>query len=172
MDFVELTDPQKKELIRKAYDLGYEYEQKYGNCPQCTIAAIQDVFGIVDDIVFKASHGLAGGVGLSSKGTCGAVSGGVMVISALRGRDRPDFHSGRSRKCYDLSRHLSEKLESKYGGILCCQIQKTIMGKSFNLSNRDEFKAFEEAGGHRDKCPEVVGTVVSYIAEMIVAGEI
>lgn len=172
IEYVNLSDPEKKELIEKAYKLAYEYEQSYGNCPQCVIAAIQDVFEMIDDSVFKAACGLAGGAGLSSKGTCGALSGAIMIISALKGRERANFHEGRSGKCYKLSGEVIDKFEEKYGGILCHQVQQCIMGKSFDLSKREEFKAFEEAGGHKDKCPEVVGSTARCIAEMIVYGEL
>jgi hypothetical protein len=51
----------KQDKISKAYSLAYNNEQNYGCCPQCVLAAIQDVLGIVDNETFKASHGLAGG---------------------------------------------------------------------------------------------------------------
>lgn len=171
-DFVSLTDLEKSELVERAYEIAYKYEQEYGNCPQCVIGAIQDVFGIIDDSVFKASHGLAGGVGLGSHGNCGAITGAVMIISSLQGRERADFASGRNRKNYKLSKEMADKFEGKYGGILCKEIQTRIMGKSFDLNIKDEFEAFEEAGGHDDKCPEVVGTAARYIAELIVSGKI
>lgn len=172
VDIANLTDAQKNELVEKTYNLAYEYEQKYGNCPQCTIAAIQDVFGIIDDSLFKASYGLGAGTGLTSKGSCGAMSAVVMVISALKGRERADFHGGRNEKCYELSRGVIAEFEKKYGGILCNQVQKSMMGKSYDLSKSDEFKAFEEAGGHKDKCPDAVGTAARYVAELIVNGEL
>ena len=172
IEFVNLPDSRKKELIEKAYELAYEYEQKYGNCPQCTIAAIQDVFGIIDDSLFKGACGLAAGTGLSSKGNCGALTGAVMIISALKGRDRANFHEGRSSKCYELSREVIGRFEEIYGGILCHQVQQCIMGNSYDLSKREEFRAFEEAGGHKDKCPEVVGNAARFIAEMIVSGKL
>lgn len=168
--YKDLSCSEKKKLIEKAYQLGYEYEQKYGNCPQCTIAAIQDVFGIIDDTIFKSAYGLAAGIGLTSKGNCGALSAGVMIISLLKGRDRGSFQSGRYPECYSLSKDMVEKFEDKYQGILCHEIQRTIMGRSFDLSNPREFEAFENAGGHNDKCPDVVGSAAAYIAELIVNG--
>jgi hypothetical protein len=75
----------------KAYRLAFNYESKYGNCPQCVIVAIAEVFSLELDELFKASHGLAGGVGASGSGTCGVLSGGVIVLSHLRGRRRKHF---------------------------------------------------------------------------------
>lgn len=171
-EFAGIPEEQKQELIEKAYQLAYEYEQKYGNCPQCTVAAIQDTFGILDDNVFKAVYGLAAGIGLSSKGNCGGLIAAILVVSSLQGRDRQNFQAGRYPECYALSRKMAQKFEQKYGSILCHGIQKKIFGESFDLSDPQQFAAFEEAGGHQDKCPEVVGNAARWIAEMIVNGEI
>ena len=35
------TGGKGKEIIEKAYQLGREYTEKYGNCAQCSLAAIQ-----------------------------------------------------------------------------------------------------------------------------------
>ncbi len=172
VDFKGLKEEEKTKLVEKAADLGYKYEQEYGNCPQCTIAAIQDTFSIPDDNLFKAVYGLAAGMGLSSKGNCGALSAAVMIIGERIGRERSDFNKGRNPKCYALSKQVMEKFEEKYGSLLCNQIQTRIMGKSFDLSKEDEYAEFEKAGGHNDKCPEVVATAVRYVAEMIINGEI
>mgnify|MGYP001048095818 CR=1 FL=1 len=40
----------------RAYRLAFEYESKYGCCPQCVIAAVEDVFNLKMDDVFKAGH--------------------------------------------------------------------------------------------------------------------
>ena len=170
--FVNLSDKEKKDLVQKASDLGYQNERNFGNCPQSTIAAIQDVFGLIDDNTFKQAYGLGAGVGLTSKGTCGALAAGVMIISSLQGREKLDFKSGMNKKCYELSKNLLDKVESYYGGILCYEIQNKIMGNSFDLNKQEEVKAFEEAGGHDDKCPSVIRVVTEFIGEMIVNGEI
>lgn len=167
-----LSKEQKEELVEKAYQLGYEYEQECGCCSQCTVAAIQDTFGILDNDLFKAVYGMGAGIGLTGKGSCGALAAGVLVIGALRGRERTDFHGGRNPQCYALARQLLERFESKYRSSLCSGIQECKFGRSFDLTDRLQRFAFEEAGGHRDKCPEVVGTAARWVAEMIVNGEI
>jgi len=51
----------KKELLEKAYRLGFEYEKIYRGCSQCAIAAIHNTLDIRDESVFKAGTGLATG---------------------------------------------------------------------------------------------------------------
>jgi C_GCAxxG_C_C family probable redox protein len=163
------ADPQAvQEITRRAYSLAYENEQKYGGCPQCVLAAIQDVLGIVDDATFKASHGLAAGGGLSTGGTCGALAGGMLALSAKCGRDRAHFGNGRFMQSYELGKRLHDRFVAKFGSPICAEVQTKLMGRPFNMWDAKDFKAFEEAGGHRDKCTDVAGTVAGWTAEMLI----
>jgi hypothetical protein len=171
--FTSLSESKKRELVNKAYRLGYEYVQKYGNCTQCVIAAIQDVFGCIDDAVFKSGCALAAGYGLTSRATCGALNGAGMVISSLQGRERENFASGRYGRCYSQAKEMMNRFIEEYGSCLCFEVQQKLFdGKSYDLSIREEFIEFEAAGGHRDKCPAVVGAVAQWVAELIVENKI
>lgn len=83
----------KRQAAERAYALGFEYEQKYENCAQCLLAAVHELVGGVDEALFKASHNLAGGGGLTTKGTCGALSGGMLAFGSRYGRER-ELHQG------------------------------------------------------------------------------
>ena len=48
-----------RELLDKAYELGYRYEKDYRGCSQCALAAIYDTLKIHDDNVFKSATGFA-----------------------------------------------------------------------------------------------------------------
>lgn len=158
----------EQEIIGRAYSLGYENEQKYGCCPQCVLAAIQDVLGIVDDATFKASHGLAAGGGLSTGGTCGALAGGMLALSAKCGRDRAHFGNGRFMQSYELGKLLYDRFVAEFGSPICAEVQTRLLGRPFNMWDAKDYKAFEEAGGHRDKCPKVAGKVASWTTEMLI----
>ena len=163
------AEPQNaQELADRAYSLAYENEQKYGCCPQCVLAAIQDVMGGVDDATFKASHGLAAGGGLSAGGTCGALAGGMLALSAKYGRDRAQFGKGRFLESYQLAKRLNDRFVAEFGSPICGEVQTKIIGRPYNLWDPQDLKAFNEAGGHRDKCPKVVGTVAGWTAEMLI----
>jgi len=71
------------------------------DCCQSTIAAIQDTIGCRNDDIFRAGCLLAGGLGFSSKGTCGALVGATMVIGQLYGRTRAEFDFDAKRKIDD-----------------------------------------------------------------------
>lgn len=155
-------------MPEKAYALAYEFEQKYGACSQCVIAALQETIGGVDDTVFKAAHALAGGGAKTGQGTCGALAGGMMSISAIYGRERTSFETVRSTRAFDLAKVLYDRFVDKFGSPICADVQEAILGRSYNLWDPDDRHAFEEAGGHLEKCPDVAGQVAMWTAEILV----
>lgn len=167
MDF----QARSKELLGQVYTRAFEYEQKYGSCPQCVLAAIQDVFGGIDDEVFKAGHALAGGVGLSTNGTCGALSGGVMALCCKHGRPRGNFANGRYLKSHQLAKKLYDRFVQEYGSCICRDVQKKILGRSFDMWDAKDYEEFGRAGGHKDKCPSVAGNVAQWAAEILLQAE-
>jgi C_GCAxxG_C_C family probable redox protein len=157
----------RREILEQVYTRAFEYERKFGSCPQCVLAAVQDVFGMVDDAVFKAGYALAGGLGLTTNGTCGALSGGVMALCCKHGRTREDFAKGRHVESYQLGKRLYDRFVLEYGSCICRDVQERIFGRSFNLWDAKEYAEFERAGGHKDKCPSVTGNVALWVAELL-----
>jgi C_GCAxxG_C_C family probable redox protein len=159
----------KREFMERAYELGFEYEKTYKGCSQCVIAAIQDTLGIRDDTVFKAGTGLAGGGGLTGIGACGGYVGGVMVLSQLLGRERSRFDDPeRIRfKSFELGKQLADEFIREFGSIICRDVQTKIFGRPYYLRDPEEFDKFEEAGGHDDKCTDVVGKAAQMAVRMI-----
>jgi C_GCAxxG_C_C family probable redox protein len=157
-----------KELEEKIYRLAFKYEAELGSCPQCVLAAIKEVLDIGDEKVIKSSDGLAGGTALSSKGTCGALVGGILAIGFMVGRKYDDFKAGkRKRLVFKYTKLLYDRFVDKYGSSLCCEVQKKIFGKSYNLMDITEYKEFEAAGAHVDKCTSVAGNTARWTAEII-----
>lgn len=159
---------ENREIIKKIGDLAYLYEEQYGGCAQCVIAAVKNVSGGISDEVFKAATGFAGGIGLSGN-NCGALTGAIMVISSYMGRVISNFEDKErvGRENYRLVRLLIERFCDEYGSINCYDIQTKIMGRSYNLTNKEEFKAFLAAGGHKDKCTAVCKNAAVWAAEIL-----
>lgn len=160
-------------IIKKAFELGFEYEAKYHGCAQCTIAAIQDALGIRNDFVYKAGSGLAGGGGECIDGSCGGYSGAIMMMSLLFGRERKDLGSEFGRKEKNESSRMASSLHDrfleKYGSVCCKEIQTKVFGRSFNLRDEKEKEEFNKAGAHddKDKCCMVVGDGASWATGLI-----
>jgi hypothetical protein len=163
--------PDAKMLAEKAYSLGFEYEKKYGGCSQCTLAALQDLFDMRNDDVFRASTALVGGVGGFCDAGCGAYSAGVLFFSGLHGRERNDFDMdepiGKENKAMGLSMKLHDRFIEEYGTVICRDIHMKLFGRTYNLHDDAEWDQFEADGGHTDVCPGVVGKTARWVVELL-----
>jgi C_GCAxxG_C_C family probable redox protein len=164
----------EKELVEKVGKSAYKNEKKYPGCTQAVLGAFREVLGdkIITDEVFKAGCGMAGGVG-NTGSTCGALCGSVMVISLFTGRDLQTW--GEGKKMFDtfqLSQKLIDHFKEKYWSQDCNGIQEKIFGRAYNTNFPDELKAFEEAGGHTEKCPNVVKEAASKTMELLVESKL
>lgn len=157
-------------VCKLVYDLAYFYEQEFGCCSQCVIAAIKNTVGTnISDDVFKASTGL--GAGLAGAGyACGALTGGIIALGCFIGRDIKDFPDpeGKRFKTFELARRLVERFEREYGdcGGDCSAIQTKTMGRSYDMLKGDR-EAFLADGGHDDKCPSVCGNAARWTVELL-----
>ncbi|MEM1996564.1 MAG: C-GCAxxG-C-C family protein [Candidatus Bathyarchaeia archaeon] len=156
----------------KAYKLAFRYEAEYGSCPQAVLRAIYEAFNVEGmEIVIKSAHALAGGLGLSGNVTCGALSGGVMALCFFFGRGLEDMGKGRFLKSHVKAKELYDRFVNEFGSCICKDVQTKIFGRSFNLWDPEDYKKFEEMGGHRDKCTDVSGKVAKWVVEILLSDE-
>jgi len=160
-----MTTEEKKELAEQAYNTAMKYELEYGCCPQCVLATVQETVGYVDDNTIKASHGLSGGGGLMGQGACGALTGGLMAISAKFGRERDKLDSGRGINNFKKSKELVERFQQEFGGITCEDLQKQFTGRTYDMWKADEYKAFDDARG--TKCAHATALVTKWVVEIL-----
>lgn len=161
----------KEEVLSQVQKKSYEYEVEYHGCAQCVLLAVQDVFGLGNEVAFKAATGFAAGIGLMGS-VCGALIGGVMALGLKHGRDYRTFLNydpERVRwKSYKLAMELYKKFQETYGSCICHDIQKKILGKSYNLWDPKQLEEFEKAGGHGPQgCPTVVRNAAKWVAEIL-----
>jgi C_GCAxxG_C_C family probable redox protein len=154
-------------ILDKAFESGKRHEMKSTGCSQSTIAGIFNALGIENDDVFKAATGLADGVGLTGDGHCGALSGGVMAISYLFGRESKDFGDMMKQvPALILSKKLHDRFIERYGTCRCADIQTKFVGRFFNLYDPAEMEAAYKAG-MADKCSTLVGEVARMATRII-----
>ncbi len=156
---------EKKALGEQAYGKALDYELAYGCCPQCVLATVQETVGGIDDQTIKASHGLSGGGALLGEGTCGALTGGLMALSAKYGRDRDKLDKGRCINNFKKSKELTERFRAEFGGVTCRELQQQFTGRTYDMWNADEYKAFDAARGRQ--CAHATGTVTRWVIEML-----
>lgn len=160
-----MTREEKQALAEQAYHKALQYELDYGCCPQCVLATVQETIGIVDDSTIKASHGLSGGGGLMGQGACGALTGGLLALSAKRGRDRDKLDKGRFISNFKKGRELVERFREEFGGVTCAELQQKFTGRTYDMWNEEEYQAFDCARGNQ--CAHATGTVTKWVIEML-----
>ena len=152
-------------LGEQAYAKAQQYELDYGCCPQCVLATVQETVGIVDDQTVKASHGLSGGGGLLGEGVCGALSGGLLALSAKFGRDRDKLDRGRYINNFKKAKELTERLRAEFGGVTCKELQQQFTGRTYDMWDAAQYQAFSDARG--EQCARATGTVTKWVVEML-----
>ena len=50
---------------------------------------------------------------------------------------------------------------------ICRDIHMKLFGRPFFLHDQDDWAKFEEAGGHRKVCPDVVGKASQWVVEIL-----
>ncbi|HJX12019.1 MAG TPA: C-GCAxxG-C-C family protein [Dehalococcoidales bacterium] len=149
----------REEIINRAAGLAVEYEQKYRGCCQCTFLAIVDALRwggveiVTEDIADRLFPGLcllSAGVGITSDGSCGAVTGSVLAIGmglgaaqGIGGRDMSTVGRG----CEVVQRVILEKYDEKYRSQLCKDIQRKRYGKSWDFKIPEMGAEFLEVSG-------------------------
>jgi C_GCAxxG_C_C family probable redox protein len=165
-----VDNAEKVELMKEAYRQGDHYEKVYRGCAQCHMAAVSDVTGKEDKVMFRAANGFAAGMGLLGDGVCGGYSGGILSLGLFAGRRKEFFDGDKQEKeiITKLVAKLHDKYIDTYGSLICHDIHQEIFGRAFHIKEPQDKEAFELAGAHTlDKCPAVVGTSAAWVVEIL-----
>jgi len=117
-------------------------------------------------MVFRAGSALAGGVASQGE-TCGALTGAIMAIGCVVGRERLEDLQ-QYQKAKEPAKNMYHRFRDQVGHSICAEIHKIKFGRAFHLYDPEDVKAFHEAGGHsRSGCPEVCGIAARTAADII-----
>lgn len=130
------------------------------------LAALQAKLGVGDAMVFKAGSALAGGVAVQGE-TCGALTGAIMAIGCVVGRERlEDIEQYQRAK--EPAKEMYQRFREQIGHSLCAEIHRIRYGRVYRLADPQEALAFHQMGGHsRTGCPEICGIAARTAAEII-----
>ncbi len=107
--------------------------------------------------------GLGGGIVADSRGICGALLGGVALISSLYGRG--NLEEKEQPQLRRLRQKISEKFEDltqEYGGIYCSNIARV------NFMDPEQVKAFRgNPDSRRQFCIKVVEDTAYALGELL-----
>lgn len=155
------------EIIEAAAEMAKDNEAEYHLCSQGTLAALMSAFGIHNPDVLRSSTAFAGGC-VRRGNICGALSGALMFLGLLAGRDDLEIKDQAIRGMGYMD-DLFRKFEERYGSVICKDIQQKLYGRVFDLTNEDERDELHEIMvGADEGCPDVCGEAARFAAEVAI----
>jgi C_GCAxxG_C_C family probable redox protein len=145
-----------KEQARKK---AYEYEVQFHGCSQAVVQTFQDLLGLEDGLLFKAAGPLCAGLGMGR--TCGALSGGAMVLGMKQGRSRIEDGIEGLFPGLLAAQDLVRRFEQEFGTASCGEISGLDWTDSEAVTKALSAPEFVE------KCARVVSKTAEMVAEII-----
>jgi len=100
-------------------------------CAESVLLAISESNGIQSDLIPKIASGFCNGISRTC-GMCGAVSGAIMGISLICGRNTPEESVENN---YAFVQELLNEFKNKFGSVNC----KELIGCDLNTEEGQEF---------------------------------
>lgn len=107
-------------------ELAIAYHNKGYNCCQAVACAFHEELGISEELLFKAGEGFGLGMGCMN-GTCGAISGAVMVAGFVNSSGEITNPPTKA-STYALSKEIHQKFFEKNGATLCKDLKGVETG--------------------------------------------
>jgi C_GCAxxG_C_C family probable redox protein len=155
-----------RDLVMKLLDQKVDHYMQISNhCAQSSFMALTEQFDMRADAVLKALTPLPG---VAERGeTCGAVTGPLMVFGLIYGRGKNSLQDWDAyRASLVPSGKFCQQFETRFGSTMCGEIQKARFGRSYNLTEPEDLRAFQEADATK-QCSLVVRQAVRLAAEML-----
>jgi C_GCAxxG_C_C family probable redox protein len=139
-----------------------------GNCAQTTFLSLQEEFDLEGDEILKA---LTPFPGIALRGeTCGAITGGLMILGLVYGRDKEDLNNWQAYiDSLPPSRRFCRRFEDELGSTMCVEIIEDKFGRKFDLADPVEAMEWFQCGA-LEKCGQVINKGVHLVAEIILEG--
>jgi C_GCAxxG_C_C family probable redox protein len=127
------------------------------NCAQSVLLTIFENENGKNILVPKIASGFGAGIGRCGS-ICGALTGGVMVISSRHGTNEPSAE--KRLRSYELSAQLYKQFELRHGTVLCRELIH------YDLSNPVEREKAHEARVPEEKCSNYIRTVIEILLKL------
>ena len=168
LEIQEVPDMETKsnqDVYRNLYSKVMENLSLCGNCAQTTFLTLQDEFELEGDGILKA---LTPFPGIALRGeTCGAVTGGLMALGLIQGRDKENLNNWQAYiDSLPPSRRFCRRFEAEMGSTMCTEIVESEFGRGFDLADPVEAMQWFKCGA-LEKCGQVISKGVRIVAEII-----
>jgi C_GCAxxG_C_C family probable redox protein len=128
------------------------------NCAQAALSPYAEAAGMDASTALKIASPFGGGLGRTG-GLCGAVSGALMALGALRGTGSNDMaDKGRDG---ELARDFMARFRRRNGSLICKDLLDCDIGTPEGWAEA-QAKSF-----HTEVCPRFVGSAVEIVEEML-----
>jgi C_GCAxxG_C_C family probable redox protein len=155
----------REEILSQLDEKVNRYFLQSFNCAQSSFAALQEQFGLDGGPILKALTPFPG-IALQGE-TCGAVSGSMMALGLVFGRDRLDDLPA-MRAAFVPGITFCKRFTQEVGSTRCGDILETQFGKRFNLTDPAQVAEYSAAGAI-EKCGAVTRKGVRIAAEILLA---
>ncbi|MFW5972229.1 MAG: C-GCAxxG-C-C family protein [Bacillota bacterium] len=143
----------KKEIAISKFTDGY-------NCSQSVLYSFCDFLNFDPDLALKISCGFGAGMGRKEE-VCGAISGGIMILGLLYGREN-NQESTLTEDTYSKTKYLIDQFTEKQGTISCRKLLDDC-----NLTTPEGQEEFKKKDLYNKVCKRCVGNVVNILEDII-----
>ncbi len=133
---------------------GFYFNSGYG-CAESILMAVAESKGIRSDLIPRIATGFCGGIAHSG-GMCGAVTGAVMAINLLSGRD----HAGDSKTDnYQVINAFLDQFKARFEDLTCPGLT------GVDLATQEGHDQYNDKGIHT-RCTEFVVEATRLVLEL------
>ena len=129
------------------------------NCSQSILSTYCPKFGLDREIGLKLSTGFGSGMGGLAK-TCGAITGGFMVIGLKYGREKIEDLEAKERT-YNKVKDFVEQFKNIHGSIIC----KELIG--CDISTQEGKKKAQDQNLFKERCPKFVKEAANILERIL-----
>ena len=132
------------------------FDKREINCAETVLLSMCEYMGVDNPLVPRIATAFGGGMG-GSQSMCGAVTGGLMALGIILGREV----GGDQMPCKALAAQFMRDFLTEHGALTCMGLT------GVNMKDPLEMAAFRAPGGkHHTVCTGCVRWVANYIARV------
>jgi C_GCAxxG_C_C family probable redox protein len=164
-----MTNPTNGDILDSLHQKVWKYLPMCGNCAQTTFISLQEQFDLEGDLILKA---LTPFPGIALRGeTCGAVTGSLMALGLIQGRDKDHLNDWRAYiRSLPPARRFCRQFEAELGSTMCADIIQAQFGRRFDLADQSEAMQWMQCGA-LEKCGHVIERAVFIAASIILEAQ-
>lgn len=129
------------------------------SCSQSILSTYAEQFGLDRQVALKLASGFGGGMGRMA-GTCGVVTGALMVLGLQGGSAEPNDSKGREA-IYERVREFARRFEARSGSTVCRDLIQCDISTPEGLAAAREQQLFATI------CPKFVQNAAEILEEML-----